>query len=141
MLRKPLLQGKSTLTNWLLGEERCLTGPEPGLTRDAIKTRFEFKVGVLASTMLVSSLQCSKSYLCDLPLPHWANSRAKEPASCTRPGGTLRFFQLFFGRGCRCRGRQLSLWTLRAGFGEPSWGSMMSLGALWRRRRWRRGAA
>lgn len=38
------LQGKSTLTNWLLGDERCLTGPEPGLTRDAIKTRLEFKV-------------------------------------------------------------------------------------------------
>ena len=28
--------GKSTLTNRLLGTERCLTGPEPGLTRDAI---------------------------------------------------------------------------------------------------------
>ncbi len=40
----PCLQGKSTLTNYLLGDERCLTGPEPGLTRDAIKTRFEFKV-------------------------------------------------------------------------------------------------
>jgi len=38
------LQGKSTLTNYVLGDERCLTGPEPGLTRDAIKTRFEFKV-------------------------------------------------------------------------------------------------
>ncbi|KAL4438212.1 hypothetical protein ABPG77_010573 [Micractinium sp. CCAP 211/92] len=31
--------GKSTLTNWLLRDERCLTGPEPGLTRDAIKER------------------------------------------------------------------------------------------------------
>jgi hypothetical protein len=29
--------GKSTLTNWLLQEERCLTGPEPGLTRDAVR--------------------------------------------------------------------------------------------------------
>lgn len=28
--------GKSTLVNRLLGEERMLTGPEPGLTRDAI---------------------------------------------------------------------------------------------------------
>ena len=33
------LQGKSTLLNTLVGEERCLTGPEPGLTRDAIRVR------------------------------------------------------------------------------------------------------
>src|SRR5205085_1101221 len=30
--------GKSTLINRLLGEERLLTGPEPGITRDAIAT-------------------------------------------------------------------------------------------------------
>ena len=30
--------GKSTLVNRLLGEERVLTGPEPGITRDAIET-------------------------------------------------------------------------------------------------------
>ena len=30
--------GKSTLVNRLLGEERVLTGPEPGITRDAIAT-------------------------------------------------------------------------------------------------------
>lgn len=34
--------GKSTLINWLLQEERCLTGPEPGLTRDAITTKLTF---------------------------------------------------------------------------------------------------
>src|ERR1700730_13871580 len=28
--------GKSTLVNWLIGEERLLTGPEAGITRDAI---------------------------------------------------------------------------------------------------------
>jgi ribosome-associated GTPase EngA len=33
--------GKSTLTNWLLKEERCLTGPEPGLTRDAISVKLD----------------------------------------------------------------------------------------------------
>ena len=32
--------GKSTLVNALLGEERMLTGPEPGLTRDAVATDF-----------------------------------------------------------------------------------------------------
>lgn len=31
--------GKSTLLNRLLGEERMLTGPEPGLTRDSIAVR------------------------------------------------------------------------------------------------------
>lgn len=31
--------GKSTLINRLLGEERMITGPEPGLTRDAISVR------------------------------------------------------------------------------------------------------
>ena len=34
--------GKSTLINQLVGEERLLTGPEPGLTRDAIQIGWEF---------------------------------------------------------------------------------------------------
>ncbi len=33
--------GKSTLANALLGEERLLAGPEPGLTRDSIEVPFE----------------------------------------------------------------------------------------------------
>mmetsp|Transcript_10873 Transcript_10873/g.25831 ORF Transcript_10873/g.25831 Transcript_10873/m.25831 type:complete len:559 (+) Transcript_10873:170-1846(+) len=32
--------GKSTLCNRLIGEERSLTGPEPGLTRDAVAAEF-----------------------------------------------------------------------------------------------------
>jgi GTP-binding protein len=32
--------GKSTLVNALLGEERMITGPEPGLTRDAVAVDF-----------------------------------------------------------------------------------------------------
>jgi GTP-binding protein len=32
--------GKSTLLNALLGEERMITGPEPGLTRDAVAVEF-----------------------------------------------------------------------------------------------------
>ena len=34
--------GKSTLLNRLVGEERVITGPEPGLTRDAIAVQWEF---------------------------------------------------------------------------------------------------
>jgi len=34
--------GKSTLINKLIGEDRMLTGPEPGLTRDAIPIAWEY---------------------------------------------------------------------------------------------------
>ncbi|MGQ0671891.1 MAG: ribosome biogenesis GTPase Der [Hyphomicrobium sp.] len=34
--------GKSTLVNAILGEDRMITGPEPGLTRDAVSTDFEW---------------------------------------------------------------------------------------------------
>jgi len=34
--------GKSTLVNALIGEDRMITGPEPGLTRDAVSTDFTF---------------------------------------------------------------------------------------------------
>ena len=36
-------QGKSTLMNWLLGSERSLTGPEPGLTRDAVTETMRYR--------------------------------------------------------------------------------------------------
>ena len=35
--------GKSTLANALLGEERMITGPEAGLTRDAIAAEFTWR--------------------------------------------------------------------------------------------------
>ena len=35
--------GKSTLVNRLMGEDRLVTGPEPGITRDAIAVRWEVK--------------------------------------------------------------------------------------------------
>jgi GTP-binding protein len=35
--------GKSTIVNRLLGEDRMLTGPEAGLTRDAIMSAWEYK--------------------------------------------------------------------------------------------------
>ncbi|WP_207540441.1 ribosome biogenesis GTPase Der [Sabulicella rubraurantiaca] len=37
--------GKSTLLNQLLGEERMITGPEPGLTRDAVSAMWHDAVG------------------------------------------------------------------------------------------------
>ena len=39
--------GKSTLLNRLLGEERMITGPEPGLTRDAVAVTFGDAEGVV----------------------------------------------------------------------------------------------
>src|SRR5690606_33363053 len=35
--------GKSTLINRIIGEERLLTGPEAGITRDAISVRTEWQ--------------------------------------------------------------------------------------------------
>ena len=35
--------GKSTMVNALLGEDRMITGPEPGLTRDAISSDLQFQ--------------------------------------------------------------------------------------------------
>jgi len=35
--------GKSTLVNALLGEDRMITGPEPGLTRDSVASEFTYK--------------------------------------------------------------------------------------------------
>jgi GTP-binding protein len=35
--------GKSTLVNALLGEDRMITGPEPGLTRDSVSSDFGYK--------------------------------------------------------------------------------------------------
>ncbi|MBS7813511.1 ribosome biogenesis GTPase Der [Roseococcus pinisoli] len=37
--------GKSTLLNTLLGEERMITGPEPGLTRDAVAAKWQDEQG------------------------------------------------------------------------------------------------
>ena len=37
--------GKSTLLNALLGEERMITGPEPGLTRDAVASEWVDETG------------------------------------------------------------------------------------------------
>ncbi|MEO5373683.1 MAG: ribosome biogenesis GTPase Der [Alphaproteobacteria bacterium] len=58
--------GKSTLVNRLLGEERMLTGPEAGITRDAITTPWEYRgrrirlvdtAGIRRRSRVVTSLE------------------------------------------------------------------------------------
>jgi len=49
--------GKSTLVNRLLGEERMLTGPEPGLTRDAIATPWRDAEGRLVRLVDTAGLR------------------------------------------------------------------------------------
>ena len=39
--------GKSTLLNRMIGEERMITGPEPGLTRDSVAVRFHDALGAI----------------------------------------------------------------------------------------------
>ena len=39
--------GKSTLLNRMIGEERMITGPEPGLTRDSVAVRFHDDQGAI----------------------------------------------------------------------------------------------
>lgn len=49
--------GKSTLVNRLLGEERMLTGPEPGITRDAIATPWRDSEGRLVRLVDTAGLR------------------------------------------------------------------------------------
>ena len=49
--------GKSTLVNRLLGEERMLTGPEPGITRDAIATTWRDAEGRLVRLVDTAGLR------------------------------------------------------------------------------------
>ena len=42
--------GKSTLVNQLLGEDRVLTGPEAGITRDAISVNWQYGDRVIKLT-------------------------------------------------------------------------------------------
>jgi len=50
--------GKSTLLNALLQEDRVLVGSEAGLTRDAIRTQFEFQGRTI---YLVITIECLDS--------------------------------------------------------------------------------
>jgi GTP-binding protein len=57
--------GKSTLLNTLLGEERMITGPEPGLTRDAVAVRLRDAEGEIE---LVDTAGMRKRARVDQPL-------------------------------------------------------------------------
>ncbi len=46
VIGRPPNAGKSTLINKLIGEDRLLTGPEAGITRDSISLRFDWGGGV-----------------------------------------------------------------------------------------------
>ncbi len=61
--------GKSTLLNQLVGYERMLTGPEPGLTRDAIAVQWEYEG---KSVQLVDTAGMRRSAKVDQPLEEMA---------------------------------------------------------------------
>ncbi|MBL6454728.1 ribosome biogenesis GTPase Der [Belnapia sp. T6] len=49
--------GKSTLLNALLGEERMITGPEPGLTRDSVAVQWRDETGALVRLVDTAGLR------------------------------------------------------------------------------------
>jgi len=67
--------GKSTLLNRLLGEERMITGPEPGLTRDAVAVRLHDEVGPIE---LVDTAGLRKRARIDQPLEKMSVSASIE---------------------------------------------------------------
>jgi GTP-binding protein len=62
--------GKSTLLNALIGEERVITGPLPGLTRDAISVQWEAhgRTFRLIDTAGLTRIQPNHSKLSDVPI-------------------------------------------------------------------------
>jgi len=67
--------GKSTLLNRLLGEERMITGPEPGLTRDAVAVRLHDAVGPIE---LVDTAGLRKKARIEAPLEKMSVSASIE---------------------------------------------------------------
>ncbi|WP_428375524.1 ribosome biogenesis GTPase Der [Lichenicoccus sp.] len=67
--------GKSTLLNRLLGEERMITGPEAGLTRDSVAVRFADAIGPIE---LVDTPGMRKKARVDLPLEKMSVSASIE---------------------------------------------------------------
>ena len=67
--------GKSTLLNRLLGEERMITGPEPGLTRDSVAVRLSDAQGPIE---LVDTAGLRKKARIEAPLEKMSVSSAIE---------------------------------------------------------------
>ncbi len=67
--------GKSTLLNRLLGEERMITGPEPGLTRDSIAVLLQDEGGLVE---LVDTAGLRKKARIDAPLEKMSVSASIE---------------------------------------------------------------
>ena len=67
--------GKSTLLNRLLGEERMITGPEPGLTRDAVAVQLRDAVGPIE---LVDTAGLRRKARIEMPLEKMSVSASIE---------------------------------------------------------------
>ncbi|MEO0073809.1 MAG: ribosome biogenesis GTPase Der, partial [candidate division WOR-3 bacterium] len=65
--------GKSTFLNQLLGQERAITSPEPGTTRDAVEELFEFENRLLR---LVDTAGIRRRSRVDRPVEYYSVSRA-----------------------------------------------------------------
>lgn len=65
--------GKSTFLNQLLGQERAITSPVPGTTRDAIEELFEFENRLLR---LVDTAGIRRRSRVDRPVEYYSVSRA-----------------------------------------------------------------
>lgn len=67
--------GKSTLLNRMFGEERMITGPEPGLTRDAVAVQIRDDIGAIE---LVDTAGMRRKARVELPLEKMSVSASIE---------------------------------------------------------------
>lgn len=65
--------GKSTLLNRLVGEQRVITGPEPGLTRDPVSVRFADEAGPIE---LIDTAGLRRRARIEAPLEHMSAGAA-----------------------------------------------------------------
>ncbi len=76
------MQGKSTLSNHLVGQERSLTGPEPGLTRDVVRGSFTWGAYHIALQDTAGRMRRSRLQLYDDA--EWAPRRRRPPPPAGR---------------------------------------------------------